>query len=85
VPTVKPFCSAIFPAATTSPDHSWPGMNGYARGHRPAKLPSMISASVPQIAIARTRHNTSFAAGSGRGDVTDLELVGSGKHEGVHG
>src|SRR2546426_3594710 len=27
----------------------------------------MISASVPQIAIARTRQRTSFAAGSGRG------------------
>ena len=44
-------------------------MNGYAFGQRPWNVPSMISASVPQMAIAFTRHRTSFSR-TGPGLVT---------------
>src|SRR5207244_4443398 len=71
VPGANPNSHATFPASRTSPDHSWPGMNGYAFGQRPWNVPSMISASVPQMAIAFTRHRTSFSR-TGPGLVTSV-------------
>src|SRR5438552_7642010 len=52
-------------------------MNGYARGQRPLNVPSMISASVPQIAMARTRQRTSFADGFGTGTRSMLNSCGA--------
>ena len=57
---------------------TWPGRTGKARGHRLAKLPSMISASVPQTAIARTRAEDFVGAGLRPGNLADLERVPSG-------
>ena len=66
-PTARPLRSVPGPSAATSPDHSWPMMNGSSGGQVPRYEPATIFRSVPQIPQARTRTSTSPAPGTGVG------------------